>query len=234
VNENHSKPKQAIFQRFPYARSTFYGGLAILLVVILGTGRLSFEYEFGKLEPEFTEYNEFRAFVGGSSSTRRNPAYIIAETDDQVLEILEQIREIQREKGDSSTILDVEALQERFPVTTEQENAKLDRIAEIRELLTDPFITDQQDQDLDRIRRASGVTEPLVLDDLPAFMKERFITRDGQVGRFVMIYPAVGLSDGRNSIAFKNEIASIKTHEGSIFYAASTSISAAEMLSTGE
>lgn len=230
VNENQSKKSLFEPKRYPYARVTFFAGLAIFAFVVFSTNKLSFEYEFGKLEPEFKEYSDFRAFVGGSPGGRRNPAYIIANTDEQVLDILEQIRVIQRERDTLTTILDVEALQERFPVTAIEEQHKLDRIAEIRDLLDDPFIRDQQDNDLDRMRRASLVTTPLVLDDLPAFMKERFITRDGQVGRFVMIYPAVGLSDGRNSIAFKNEIASITTADGTEFHAASTSIAAAEML----
>jgi predicted RND superfamily exporter protein len=216
-------------RRYPYARSIFVVGLVIVAVVLLNQHNLDFEYEFGVLEPEFTEYVQFRDFVGVTSSSRRNPAYILADTDNQVREILAEIRRRQQETA-NSTILDVEALQERFPTTIEEEQFKLSQIALIRELMDDPFIREEQDEDLDRIRRASLVTQPLVIDDLPAFMKERFVTRDGEVGRFVIIYPAVGLSDGRNSIAFKNEIASVTTSDGSTFYAASTSIAAAEML----
>lgn len=224
-NDEPPEPK-----RYPYPRIIATAGLVIVALVAVFSGKLAFEYDFGKLEPEFQEYRDFRNFVGGSGSSRRNPAYIIANTDDQVREILVQVREIQNQRGENSTILDVEALQERFPTTVEEEDHKLDRIAEIRDLLEDPFIRDQRDEDLDKVRRASKVTEPLDLDDLPDFIKERYITRDGEVGRFVMIYPSVGLSDGRNSIAFKNEIASIQTSDGEVFYSASTSIAGAEML----
>ncbi|MCC5926316.1 MAG: MMPL family transporter [Bacteroidetes bacterium] len=232
VNRNIEDNTRALKQpprRYPYSRTIFIGGLVIVGVILLNQHHLKFEYEFGVLEPEFTEYVEFRQFVGTTSSTRRNPAYILADTDEQVREILSEIRERQQQNP-NTTILDVEALQERFPTTAAEEQFKLNQIAIIRELLDDPFIREEQDEDLDRIRRASKVTEPLVIDELPAFMKERFITRDGEVGRFVMIYPSVGLSDGRNSIAFKNEIASVTTSDGSTFYAASTSIAAAEML----
>jgi uncharacterized protein len=218
------EPKQ-----YPWSRGVVFVGLIIVVLVAINSRKLAFEYEFGELEPEFTEFVQFREFSGMIGSSRRNPAYILADNDNQVREILSEIRSRQK-SNEATTILDVEALQERFPTTVIEEQQKLDFIYEIRILLENPFIKDQNNEDLDRIRRASAVSEPLDIDDLPAFMRERFVTRDGQVGRFVMIYPAVGLSDGRNSIAFKNEIASVATSDGSTFHAASTSIAAAEML----
>jgi predicted RND superfamily exporter protein len=218
-------------QKYPYARSIVVLGIVLVVVVATFQSKLSFEYDFGKLEPEFKEYLEFREFVGNmSSTTRRNPAYIIADNNAQVEYILDEIRARKAFNGDQSTIRDVEALQERFPTNAVDETQKLNRIAEIRELLEDPFIRDQENGDLERLRRASLVTEPLSLDDLPDFIKDRYITRDGEIGRFVTIYPSVGLSDGRNSIAFKNEIAFVTTPDGNEFYSASTSIAAAEML----
>jgi uncharacterized protein len=228
VNEPESVAPKPV-RTYPWARSVFVGGALIVVLVALNHNRLAFEYEFGVLEPEFTEFIEFRQFTGLAGSSRRNPAYILADDDDQVREILSEIRRRQK-LNENSVILDVEALQERFPTTNHEEQQKLDLIAEIRSLLDNSFIKDQQSEDLERIRRASAVTEPLDINDLPAFMRERFVTRDGQVGRFVMVYPAVGLSDGRNSIAFKNEIASVVTSDGNEFYAASTSVAAAEML----
>jgi predicted RND superfamily exporter protein len=216
-------------KRYPFAMPIALGGILLVGVVLFNVRSLSFEYEFGVLEPEFPEYSAYRDFVRMPTSARRNPAYILADTDEQVLVVLDEIRE-RKHSNPETTILEVEALQERFPSTVDEELYKLDRIAEVRELLQDPFIRDQQDTDLDRIRRASVVTEPLNIDDLPAFIKERFVTREGEVGRFVMIYPSVGLSDGRNSIAFKNEIAYVQVDEDTRLYAASTSIAAAEML----
>jgi uncharacterized protein len=219
-------------QKYPYSKTIVAGGLVLVIVVSSFQSRLSFEYDFGVLEPEFEEYVQFRQFVGdmSSSSSRRNAAYIIADNNLQVEYILDEIRSRKDFNGENSTIRDVEALQERFPTSVDESAQKLNRIADIRNLLDDPFIREQQNEDLNRLRRASRVTSTLELDDLPDFIKDRYITRDGEIGRFVMIYPAVGLSDGRNSIAFKNEIASVETPDGSIFYSASTTIAAAEML----
>lgn len=227
VTDDYVEPEH----RYPFSRTWVISGFAIIMLVIGFNSYLSFEYDFGKLEPEFEEFEAFRAFVGNTNSgSRRNPAFIIADDNDQVRYIVDEIRARKEFLGEESTILDVEALQERFPQNTLEEQEKLRRIDEVRTLLQDPFIRNQQSEDLDRLRRASRATRPLDLNDLPDFIRDRYLTKDGEVGRFVTIYPAVGLSDGRNSIAFKNEIASVETPDGNEFFAASTSIAAAEML----
>lgn len=227
IAEDYVEPEH----RYPFSRTWVISGFAVILLVIGFNSYLSFEYDFGKLEPEFEEFEAFRAFVGNTNSgSRRNPAYIIADDNDQVRYIVDEIRARKEFLGEESTVMDVEALQERFPQNPTEEQEKLRRIEEVRTLLQDPFIRNQQSGDLDRLRRASRATRPLDLNDLPDFIRDRYLTKDGEVGRFVTIYPAVGLSDGRNSIAFKNEIASVETPDGNEFFAASTSIAAAEML----
>lgn len=56
------------------------------------------------------------------------------------------------------------------------------------------------------------------------------MTKDGDIGRFVIVYPESGLSDGLRSIAFKEEIGNITLNDGKVYHAASTSIVAATML----
>ncbi len=233
INKNlyptHTKSGEAA--PFPFARTIFIAGTFIVALVLFNTDKLYFEYNFSKLEPEFPKYEEYRELRGDIDQTtgRRNPAYILADTDEEVRLILQTIRE-KKKHNPKTTILAVEALQERFPVNQAQEELKLAKIAEIRKLLNDPFMQDVEGEYIDILQRASQVREPLRVDDVPDFLKNRFVTRDGEIGRFVMVYPAVGLSDGRNSIAFKNEIGVIEISDGRTYHAASTSIVAAEML----
>ncbi|MEX2601438.1 MAG: MMPL family transporter, partial [Balneolaceae bacterium] len=215
---------------YPFATTIVAVSLVISAIVLFRVGNLEFEYEFGNLEPVFEEYESFREFSRGvDESARRNPAYIIADSDEHVFEILEIIRE-RKESNPESMISEVVALQERFPPTTERAEEKLEYISEIRRLLSNPFLANQENEDLDLIRRASQTTEPLADEEIPDFLTNRFMTRDGEIGRFIIIYPDDGLSDGRRSIAFKNELADIQLSDGEEYHAGSTSIVAAEML----
>jgi predicted RND superfamily exporter protein len=222
--------KTSRIKRYPYARAIVFSGLLLSAVVILFSGNLRFEYQFGNLEPTFPEYEQFRDFVRGvDESGRRNPAYIIADTDDDVFEILEILRERKRDNPDTM-VREVEALQERFPPTQDLAENKLEYIAEVRRLLQNSFIVDQESENLDILRRGSQTTEPLDEDMIPDFLKNRFMTRDGEIGRFVIIYPNQSLSDGLKSIAFKEEIGEVTLESGKTYYAGSTSIVAASML----
>lgn len=216
--------------RYPMAGGILLAGTLLTLLVAFQSGRLQFEYEFGKLEPEFPEYIEFRRFASGvEADDRRNPAYILAESHQEVFEIVDTLR-ARRAANPGSTIGDVEALSERFPYDEASRQRKLERIARVRELLRDPFLRDRRDENLELLREASQTREPLTEQDLPDFLKNRFVTRDGRLGKFVIVYPSVGLSDGRNSIAFMKEIGEIPLSTARTVHAASTSLVAAEML----
>ncbi|AXJ01103.1 hypothetical protein CYPRO_1853 [Cyclonatronum proteinivorum] len=220
-------------KRYPFARTTVAVGAIIIIFVLFNTEKLNFEYNFSELEPAFPEFEAFRELsreAEGSSSERRNPAYVVADSYEDVDLILSALRNLRAESGEETLILEFEALQERFPINEQAEQHKLSRLAEVRELLNDPFLRDQQDEGLDRLRRAAQATEPLDFALLPDFLTQRFVTRDGEIGQFVMIYPNVSLGDGRNSIAFKQEIGQIEVADGRVFTSASTSLVAASML----
>ncbi len=219
-----------MIRRFPYSRPIVIFGVLISVVVIGISGNLRFEYNFGKLEPVFEEYEQFRDFTSPvDQSSRRNPAYIVADNDSDVFEILEILRERLRNNPETM-IRDVEALQERFPPNPELANEKLEYIAEVRRLLQNTFIVNQESETLDILRRGSQTTEPLDEELIPDFLKNRFTTREGEIGRFVIVYPNTGLSDGLRSIAFKEEISEVVLKNGKVYHAASTSIVAASML----
>jgi len=83
---------------------------------------------------------------------------------------------------------------------------------------------------IQRLRRGSRSREPISLDQVPKFLREQYTTKDGGLGNFVIVYPAVDVSDGRKSIAFARDVGTVKTSDGEVYHAGSTQIVAAEML----
>ncbi|MCG2590884.1 efflux RND transporter permease subunit [Rhodohalobacter sulfatireducens] len=230
VERAEDKTPKPVIRRFPFSRTIVVFGLVVSAVVLSFSGNLRFEYDFGVLEPEYEEYDEFRNFVkAADEDTRRNPAYIITDNTEDVFRVLEKVR-TKKEENPETLIDDVEALQERFPPTQEMAEEKLEYISRIRQLLQNDFIVNQDSETLDILRRGSQTRSPLDESRIPEYLKNRFMTKEGEIGRFVIVYPKAGLSDGLKSIAFKNEITDITLDDGTVYHAASTSIVAATML----
>ncbi|PSQ59139.1 MAG: transporter [Bacteroidetes bacterium QH_10_64_19] len=222
-------------RRYPAARPIVVGGLVAVVAALVLAPRVDFQYDFGELEPEYTEYEQRAQYVNrvstGGGDGRRNPAYIVADTPEAVPRIVEAVREKMQSDTTSPTILAVESLQERFPLSDTAQSAKIQRIAEIRETATENrYLEDETSDALERLRRAAQTRDPIALDQVPTSLRKQFTTKEGELGRFVMIYPSVGLSDGRKSIAFAKDVGSITTDRGNTYHAGSTSIVAADML----
>ena len=221
-------------RRYPAARPIVVGGLLTAGVALVLVPRVDFQYDFGALEPEYTEYEQRSQYVDrahSGSGNRRNPAYIVADSRADVPEIVEALREKMRSDTTSSTILAVESLQERFPLADSAQTSKLKRIAEIRETATqNRYLKDETSDALERLRRAAQTREPIALKQVPEFLRKQFTTKDGELGKFVIIYPSVGLSDGRKSIAFAEDVGTVTTDSGKTYHAGSTSLVAADML----
>ena len=230
IKRSEENNKSSLIRRYPFARTAVIMGVLVSVIILSLSGTLRFEYQFNKLEPVFEEYEQFREFASAAEeNSRRNPAYIIADSDEEVFEILSILRE-RKNNNPQTMIEEVEALQERFPPNEELVNEKLDYLATIRQLLQNSFLVNQQSETLDILRRGSSTTEALDEDLIPDFLKNRFTTREGDIGRFIIIYPNEGLSDGLKSIAFKEEISEVELENGKVYHAASTSIVAASML----
>ena len=217
-------------RRFPFARTVLVASVALAVTAAVLVPRVSFEYDFSKLEPEFDEY--FRRAqalepVFGQSE-RRNPAYILLDNTSDVRPVSDALKEI---ASQDSLVLAVESLQERFPTDSTTERRKLTRLAEIRTVLADPFLAADTTGQVARLTRAASATEAIPLDSVPAFLKRPFMTRQGTIGNFVIVFPRGNMADGRRSIRFSELIGRVTTPSGDQFFAASTQLIAADMLS---
>ena len=74
------------------------------------------------------------------------------------------------------------------------------------------------------------VQKPFTWDDFPEKDRGKFTNKKGEIGKFVLIYPSVRLSDGRNAIAFRDDVSNIRTADGKVFHASSSNIILADML----
>lgn len=215
--------------RFPFARTIVLVCVGLTVAAGASVSDVQFEYNFSNLEPEYDEYYrraEALEPVFGQNE-RRNPAYILLDNPGDVRSVSTALKELAET---DSLILAVESLQERFPTDGATAQEKLDRLSEIRDVLDDPFLSADTTGQIERLRRAASATEPIPLDSVPPFVTRPFMTREGRVGDFVIVFPRGNMADGRRSIRFAELIGQVSTPDGGQFYAASTQLVAADML----
>ncbi len=217
--------------RIPGAKGLALGSAALMVAALALLPRVGFQYDFGALEPVYETYDAKRNLIREVYPSRgRNPAYVLVDDPAEAPAVQEAVERHARADTLSPTIDRVETLQERFPMAAAEQRRKLDRIAEIRALFADPFLSTDEDEGLARAERAAGTTQPLAIEQLPESIRNRFLSKTGELGGFVVIYPSVGLADGRASMAFADDVGKIVTEDGSTYYAGSPSIVAADML----
>jgi len=232
--------RKGVMGSFVGARGLLVGCIVVTAIALFMAPKTEFEYRFGVLEPVYEEWDavNLKASTAYTDFNRRNPAYIVVDHPEEALSVAEALRQKMEEDTvlqviDSdtfrTTIRDVEILQDRFPLTPKRQNERIRRIAYIRDsLLTDPVFAG--DQSLDRIRRASQTRTPITVEEVPEIISRRFISKSGELGGYITILPAVGLSDGRKSMAFAEDVSNIVTADGKTYHAGSTSIVAADVL----
>ena len=220
-------------RRFGGAGPIVVGSVAAVVLAVVLAPSVSFQYDFGKLAPEYEAYEDRNEIIERAENkrddNRRNPAYVLVDSAQHVPNVVATANEMKRDS--TSLILAVESLQERFPLADSARQNKLGRIASIQRTLNEnKYLRRDSSENMARLRRAVRTEGPISLDQVPEFLRKQFTTKDGELGKFVMIYPTGSLSDGRRSIAFAKEVGTITTDDGRTYHAASTSLIAANML----
>lgn len=239
--------------RFPAPRAILAIGGVSVLVALLSLPDLAFEYDFGKLEPTYTEYNRRRDIIHRvypPIGTRRNPAFVVADSPSEIGAIRSALDSHAKQDSLSPTVGDMMCYQDRVPLSASEQKAKLERIGEIRNLLHRPLVsamvsnTERSEAGrgnapvpvagaselLARLRKAAGAVSPPGQDGVPSFISRPFTSRQGEIGTFLIVYPSVGVSDGLKSIAFSEDVGTIRTAEGRVYHAGSTALVAADLL----
>ena len=213
-----------------HARTIVLVAVPVTLLAAWWFSHVGFEYDFTNLRAITPERAIVDQKTRGVFKLSDSPAVILTNSREEVEEVVAAVEKKMAEDTISPTIAAVRSI---FSLVPEDQDERLARIREIRTLVngqaTD-VLTGHDKERLDRLRTYLRVDAPFTWDDFPEKDKRRFIARDGTIGNFVFVYPSVALRDGRNAIAFRNDVETIHTPSGKVFHAASSNIIAADML----
>jgi uncharacterized protein len=209
-----------------------FGFAALTVWAVTMLPKVGFEYDFGALEPVYEEYVSLQRRARDVYSTRghRNAAYILVDHPADATEVAAILRERAACDTLTPTIRSVETLQDRFPLQPADQAAKLARIAGIRDRLEDPFLASSDSDYLDLLVRGAATAAPIAVEQVPYFIKRPFTSKHGDLGALVIVYPMGSLADGRRALQFAEDVGTVQTASGRLYYAGSTSIVLTDML----
>ena len=220
----------------PFTRQSFRCAPAIVLAGVLLTllaaysfSKVEFEYDYTDLRANTEQQQTVRQKLKGVFKLADSPAIVLADSDEEIGEIVAAVEQKIAADTTSPTIKTVRSV---FSIIPKDQNQKLAKIKAIRTSLAaaKDLANDADKAKLAALDQYFRVEKPFTWDDFPAKDKQRFTNKKGQIGRFVLIYPSVALSNGHNAIAFRNDVANITTASGKVFHASSSNIILADML----
>jgi uncharacterized protein len=227
--------KTLTFEPAPFrpARRLLVGGAIVTALAVAGLSQVEFEYDFTDLRIVTPERQRVGELTQGVFTRSESPALILTASAAEAAAVEDQIREVIRYDTLTPTVDQVRSV---YSLVPQDQSPRLERIADIRTLIERENARDLlSGADLDRLDRLEGylsVDEAITFDDVPPNELRPFLTRDGEVGSFVFIYPGVPLRDGRNSIRFSEDIGTITLPSGKVFHAASANLIIADLLRT--
>ncbi|MFQ5751674.1 MAG: MMPL family transporter, partial [bacterium] len=202
----------------------------ITLFAIFSFTTIHFEYDFTNLRAMTKDRKISSEKTEGIFKLSESPAVVLADTKEELHEIVAAIKTIIKTDTLSPTVKTVKSI---FSLVPEDQQQKLQTIAEIRTLIeneAEGVVTGEDKKRLDKLIPYLQVEKPFTWEQFPEKDKQQFVNKKGEKGNFVFIYPSVGLRDGKKAIEFRNDIGEITTRSGRTYYASSSNIIFAEML----
>lgn len=213
-----------------YARPLILVAAPVTLAAAYFFTRVPFEYDFTNLRAISEQRREVSIKTAGIFTLSESPAVVLADSVQDVQQIIDAVQEKMRQDTLTPTIKTVRSI---FSLVPDDQDRRLEKIRSIRQLVTDEaegVVAGEDKERLDELMGYLQVNEPFTWDDFPANDKRQFLTKNGQIGNFVFVYPSVALRDGRNAMAFRDDVGEITTRSGKVFHAASANIITADML----
>ena len=213
--------------RYPVPHLTLFLGLLATGYSLYHLDELGFEYDFKQLRPD-TQEETPRGSLPDELKETRSPAIVLTENHQQAMAVVAEVKRVMAVRGDSSTIRSVKSVYSFLP---DSQHQKLAIIVDLRQVLDEnEDLLDEGDRTrADSLRGFLDVHE-LALEDLPEDLTKSFSSKEGKILSFVQINAAVPLRDGRNAIAFADEVKVIQAADGNTYHASSAHIIFAEML----
>ncbi len=187
-------------------------------VSLIASFGIGFEYDSRKIRADIPEIRIAKEKQRETMSRVNNPAVAIISSREEAEELKGHFRQKKEADRESPTI---DTTRSYYDLVPPDQGDKMKVISEMREMLKDPtlkLVKGEQKKDLDRFKEALGQAEPFDESAIPAEVKEIFWGLF-----FINALPRLEMDNGRNAIAFSNDIGKAELPVGT-FYPSSDAI----------
>ncbi|MCA9561510.1 MAG: MMPL family transporter [Myxococcales bacterium] len=198
--------------RFPLGKRTVLVAGVIGLVGLVTAVNIRFELDFNKLGQKEETALEYQDVVRGTVSTSA-PAVIFTDSAQDAEHIYDQLEE--RTAGVAQHPR-IKSYQSIFHLVPDKQDERIKWVKKICRKLgrkVKLFEGDQRDGADELLRHCEP--EPFAVQDLPEWVKAKFSDKAGRLGEFIFVAPKGSTSDGEVAIAFSEELATLKSLDGS-------------------
>jgi len=215
------------------ARALLVGGGLVPLLAAVAFTQVEFQYDFTDLRIVTPEREQVGELTSDVFTRSESPALVLASSAQEATAVEDLVRSMMEADTVTPTVDQVRSV---YSLVPPDQQPRLERIAEIRQLIEEEdareLLTGDDLRRLERLEGYLGVREAVTFDDVPENELRPFLTRTGEVGSFVFIYPSVPLRDGRNAIQFAEDIGTLELPSGEVLHAASPNLIIADLLRT--
>ncbi len=219
-----------LLPRYPKQIAIAVGVMLAFFIVNIRSVR--FDFDFNSLEdstlPSFVLDRETNRILGYS----QEPVVILTEHSTSERALVKAIKDRQaqrRKEGKPSTVDFVAALDDLVPPQQQEKRAVIDEIQKTVDKANADKMSPEQKKGFSRLQKGV-LAQPFVRDDIPEAIRRQFQGIEKSTGGFVLIFPAIKVSDGKAVSEFAREVRGIELPGGDRFSAAGETMILADVL----
>lgn len=215
-----------------WAPAVFYSMGLLLIFAVSRIPSVRFNYDFAVMDeadlPSFHLDKKVNQMIGRSQT----PLVVFANTEEEAEDTGKELRERKAKLGAESTIDRVMILSDLVPKGQAAKEPVIEEIGELVGKLRDEHLDDRKRRQRDDLVRMAAA-KPYDKNELPQEVKRQFQKPGSdELTNFVLVYPAVSMSDGRLAQRVANEVRGIKLDNGENLHAAGETLVMADILSS--
>lgn len=188
-------------------RAISYFLILLIPILLYFSLKISLEYDFGKLGSLSEEQHMLKARINDLFNVSLSPTVVAVNSPNEARKTVAAVNKFIKSRETS-----LKSVQDINSLIPGRQSEKIQIIQRIRKLTQDEIFQYLEGEDRRIFEQLQSFLDirPLTVDKLPFYLTQTFKGVTNPNDRFVLIYPAIDLSNGRDLLRYANDIGQIR------------------------